>query len=125
MDGTASVDDCEVWELWRLTITGRFFLPEATKPPFFLPSEGDDFLSNFAFCESGDGGSTTTCEFVCELVLTEDDGSASPSDSGGEMKRAVGRGPLVDGPLVFLRMGCGIGTGFLDAVEDDVVLGRL
>ena len=59
-------------------------------------------------------------------MLAEDDGSASsPSDSGGEMKRAVGRGPLVDGPLVFLRMGCGIGTAFLDAVEDDVVLGRL
>jgi hypothetical protein len=58
-------------------------------------------------------------------VLTEDDGSASPSDSGGEMKRAVGRGPLVDGPLVFLRIGGGMGTGFLDAVEDDVVLGRL
>ena len=57
-------------------------------------------------------------------MLTEDDGSASPSDSGGEMKRAVGRGPLVDGPLVFLRMGCGIGTGFLDAVEDEVVLSR-
>jgi hypothetical protein len=41
------------------------------------------------------------------------------------MKRAVGRGPLADGPLVFLRIGCGIGTGFLDAVEEDVVLGRL
>jgi hypothetical protein len=58
-------------------------------------------------------------------VLTEDEGSASPSDSGGEMKRAVGRGPLADGPLVFLRIGCGIGKGFLDAVEEDVVLGRL
>lgn len=58
-------------------------------------------------------------------MLTEDDGSASTSDSGGEIKRAVGRGPLVDGPLVFLRMGCGIGTALLDAVEDDVVLGRL
>jgi hypothetical protein len=77
------------------------------------------------FWESEDGGSTTTCEFVCELVLIEDDKSASPSDSGGEMKRAVGRGPLVDGPLVFLRMGCGIGAGFLNAAEDDVILGRL
>ena len=87
-----------------MTITGRFFLPEATKPPFFLP-DGDDFLSNLTFWDSGDGGSTTTCEFVCELVLTEDEGSASPSDSGGEIKRAVGRGPPIDGPLVFLRMG--------------------
>jgi hypothetical protein len=89
-----------------------------------LPSEGDAFLSDFAFWESADGGSTTR-EFVWELVLTEDDGSASSSDSGGETKRAVGRGPLVDGPLVFLRMGCGIGAGFLNAAEDDVILGRL
>lgn len=58
-------------------------------------------------------------------MLTDEDGSASPSDSGGEMKRAVGRGPLVDGPLDFFRMGCGMGAWFLDAVEDDVVLGRL
>ncbi len=105
-------------------MTWRFFLLAATKPPFFLPNEGDDFLSDFAFWESEDGDSTT-CGFVCELVLTEDDRSASPSDSGGEMKRAVGRGPLEDGPLVFLRMGCGIGAGILDAVEDDVILGRL
>jgi hypothetical protein len=107
-----------------LTITGRFFLPAITKPRFFLPNEGDTFLSNFVFRESEDGGLTTTCEFVCESVLTEDDRSASPSDSGGEMKRAVGRGPFVDGPLA-LRMGCGIGAGFLNAAEDDVILGRL
>jgi hypothetical protein len=58
-------------------------------------------------------------------MLTEDEGSASPSDSGGEMKRAVGRGPLADGPLVFFKIGCGIGAWFLDAIEEDVVLGRL
>ena len=58
-------------------------------------------------------------------MLTGDEGSGSPSDSGGEIKRAVGRGLLVDGPLVFLRMGCGIGAGFLEAIDDDVVLGRL
>lgn len=49
----------------------------------------------------------------------------SASDSCGEMKRAVGRGPVEDGPLVFLRMGCGIGAGALDAVEEDVVLDLL
>jgi len=41
------------------------------------------------------------------------------------MKRAVGRGPVVEGPLFFFRMGCGIGAGALDVVDDDVVLGRL
>lgn len=51
------------------------------------------------FRESEEGGPTTTCEFVCESVPTEDDSSASPSYSGGEMKRAVGRGLLVDGSL--------------------------
>jgi len=47
------------------------------------------------------------------------------SESCGEMKRAVGRGPVVEGPLLFFRMGCGIGAGALDVVDDDVVLGRL
>ena len=49
----------------------------------------------------------------------------SASDSCGEMKRAVGRGPVEDGPLVFLRIGWGITAGALDAVEEDVVLGLL
>ena len=49
--------------------------------------------------------------------------AVSASDSCGEMKRAVGRGPVEDGPLVFFRIGCGIGLGFPDAVNGDVVLG--
>jgi hypothetical protein len=39
------------------------------------------------------------------------------------MKRAVGRGPVVDGPLDFLRMGCGV-EALLETLEE-VVLGRL
>lgn len=38
------------------------------------------------------------------------------------MNRAVGRGPLVDGPRVFFRIGCGIGAGALDAAEEDAVV---
>lgn len=41
------------------------------------------------------------------------------------MKRAVGRGPLLEGPLVFFKMGCGITVGALDVAEEDVVLGLL
>lgn len=40
------------------------------------------------------------------------------------MKRAVGRGPVVDEtPLDFLRMGCGV-AALLETLEE-VVLGRL
>jgi len=39
------------------------------------------------------------------------------------MNRAVGRGPVVDGPRDFLRMGCGV-PAFLETLEE-VVLGRL
>lgn len=46
----------------------------------------------------------------------------SSSESWGEMNRAVGLGPVVDGPLVFFRIGCGIGG--LEA-DEDVVLGLL
>jgi hypothetical protein len=67
-----------------------------------------------------------TCEFglldlLDELVVV----AVSASDSCGEMKRAVGRGPVEDGPLVFLRIGCGIEAGGLDAVDEGVVLGLL
>ena len=41
------------------------------------------------------------------------------------MNRAVGRGPDADGPLDFLRIGCGMGAGAFDVAEDDVVLGLL
>lgn len=38
------------------------------------------------------------------------------------MNRAVGRGPPVDGPLVFFKIGCGIGAGALDIEEAVVVI---
>jgi hypothetical protein len=73
------------------------------------------------FSGSGEAG----CTITCELVPTGESGSVSFSDSCGETKRAVGRGPVVEGPLVFLRMGCGNAVGDLDDIEDDVVLGLL
>lgn len=48
--------------------------------------------------------------------------SSSSSDSCGETNLAVGRGPVFDGPLDFLRIGCGIGaagTGFFWRFDED------
>jgi hypothetical protein len=59
------------------------------------------------------------------LGLTEEAGSVSSCDSCGEINRAVGLGPVEEGPLVFLSMGWGIGAGAREAVEEEVVLGRL
>jgi hypothetical protein len=91
--------------------------------PFFLaPPAMNAFLPLFKFCKSGDGGFTTTCEFG----LTDESAvPASASDSGGEIKRAVCRGLAVDGSWFFLRIGCGLLTGVLDSVEDEVVIGLL
>ena len=60
-----------------------------------------------------------------EFVSAGEIGALSSADSCGDMNRAVGRGPVVEGPLVFLRIGCGITAGPLEAIEDDVVLGLL
>ena len=103
----ASSDDCE---LLRRTITGRFFFnpAETTCPcPFLLP-EKLDFLS--CLVGSGEGGSTTTCEFGL---------SGAGGDLWGETKRAVGRGPLdpLFLPFELLRIGGGIVTGVL-GVDD-------
>ena len=42
----------------------------------------------------------------------------SPSEPGGETNRAVGRGPELEGPLGFFKMGCGcfvdVGVDFVD-----------
>jgi hypothetical protein len=98
---------------------GRFFLdaPAATNPAFFLPVEDALFLS-FVVLLPGEGDRITTCEFE----PADESSSASLSDSCGEMKRAVGRGPVVEGPLDFLRIGCGMTTGLL---EEEFVLGPL
>ena len=47
------------------------------------------------------------------------------SESWGEINRAVGRGPVVEGPRVFFKIGCGVTAGAFDAIDDDVVLGLL
>lgn len=116
-----SVDDCE---LCRRTITGRFFFAalEATNTEDFLtPADPDDFLSFFVVSGSGEGG----CTITCELVPADELSSVSLSDSGGEINRAVGRGPAIEGPLDFFRMGCGIGVAVLEIVEGNLVSGLL
>ena len=52
--------------------------------------------------------------------MTDDSGACSSSVSGGETNLAVGFGPVLDGPRVFLRMGCGIGALFLDEDDDSL-----
>src|SRR5690349_7414574 len=104
-------------------MTGLFFFAplETTKPVFFRGPAPAAFLSSLVFSPSGEGSCTTTCEFE----PTEESGSVSFSDSWGEMKRAVGRGPLLEGPRVFFKMGGGIAVGGLEADEEEVVLGLL
>lgn len=118
-----SIEDCEVCELGRLTTVGLFLFAavEATNP-FFLPAvTGEGFLSALELPEFGEGPST----IICEFGLADEVAPVSPSESGGEIKRAVGRGPVADGPLVFLSIGGGITVWPREAAEDDVVLARL
>ena len=62
---------------------------------------------------------TTTSEFgLIELP-------SSFSELCGEIKRAVGRGPLVEGPRLFFRIGCGATEGAFNAADDVVVLNLL
>lgn len=113
-------ETCDVCELCRRGITGRFFFVAlvATNPGFFLVV-ADDFLSAFVFSTPTDeGGCTTTWEFE----PADETGSVSCSDSCGETNRAVGRGPVVEGPLVFFNIGCGMTVGGLDKLEDELVL---
>jgi hypothetical protein len=110
-----SDEDCE---LLRRTITGLFFLTATGLFLLTIPEVAAAFFSVLELGEPGEGGCTVTCE----LKLADDIDSSS--DSCGEMKRAVGRGPVVEGPLDFLSMGCGITEGALDVVDEDVVLGR-
>jgi hypothetical protein len=90
----------EGWELDFLRITGRLFE---------CPAEATNFLAcTGAFFLGGEGlGVRISNPGV--TVLPEDGMSpsiyCSSSDSWGEIKRAVGRGPVVDGPLGFFKMG--------------------
>lgn len=68
-------------------------------------------LPCLCFTDNGSGGGGIS-EAVIDAVLVD---TASPSwmasspEAGGEANRAVGRGPDEDGPLDFLRIGCGGG----------------
>lgn len=105
----AAAEDCE---LWRRGIAGRRLEPvDATKAPvFFLGTIAGDFLrSSLAV---GIPGTFASGPFGGAACPSPGDDSSS-SDSGGETKRAVGRGPDVEGPLGFFRIGCE-GGGLLD-----------
>ena len=120
-----SFEDCEVCELCRLTTTGLFFLEANEATNFLLATAGVNFPSIFSIFSSmvlvcsrgGEGDCTTTYSFV----VPEFDSS---SDTAGDMKRAVGRGPFPEGPLVFFSIGGGMGAGVRET-DVDVVLGRL
>ena len=120
-----SLEDCEVCELCRLTTIGLFFL-EAEATNFLLAGAGINFLSTFSFsifssigaaCSRIGEGDCTTPLFV--LVLPD-----SSSEAGGDMNRAVGRGPFAEGPRVFFNIGGGIGAG-ARGTDVSVVLDRL
>jgi hypothetical protein len=60
---------------------------------------------------------------TCVLGLSDEVWSPSSCDSCGEMKRAVGRGPVLEGPRVFFKIGCGMGPAARDATDEEAVLG--
>ena len=99
----ASTDD---WELGRRVIPGLECLFAALDAVYFLPV-GVDFFSPF----TGDFAGRRICMPVA-AVLPEDVSlslAASSSESCGETNLAVGRGPDVEGPRDFFRIGCGGG----------------
>lgn len=104
----ASTDD---WELGRRVSTGLECLFAALDAVYFLPV-GVDLFSPF----TGDFAGRRICMPVA-AVLPEDVSlslDASSSESCGETNLAVGRGPDVEGPRDFFRIGCGGG-----GLEDD------
>lgn len=102
-------EDCE---LWRRGIAGRRLeAVDATKAPaFFFGAVAGGFLRSSLVVEIP--GALASAPFGGAACPSPGDGSSS-SDSGGETKRAVGRGPDVEGPLGFFKMGCE-GGGLLD-----------
>lgn len=129
--GALSSARAEVSELGRRAAPGLRLCAAvvATMPCAFLlgPVDISAFFSSFDICESGVGGRTITC--APKLVLGEvGAASSSPSSSSpfpsssselcGDMNRAVGRGTVFEGPLLFLRMGGGRAEEFFETLEE-------
>lgn len=105
----AVAEDCE---LWRRGMAGRRLeAVDATKAPaFFFGAVAGGFLRSSLVVEIS--GALASAPLGGAACASPGDDSSS-SDSGGETNRAVGRGPDVEGPLGFFKMGCE-GGGLLD-----------
>jgi hypothetical protein len=68
--------------------------------------------------DSGVGGRTITCAPKPVLGEVSAASSSSSSELCGDMNRAVGRGPVLEGPLLFLRIGGGMADEFFEALEE-------
>jgi hypothetical protein len=118
--GPTSDPAVEFCELCRRGMAGRRLdADEATKAAdFFLGVPPVDFLG-FSFAldplESCFKSVTALVGVLSEVANSLSPISSSPSDLGGDANLAVGRGPDVEGPLGFFRIGCA--GGGLD--EDD------
>jgi hypothetical protein len=62
------------------------------------------------------GGLTTI--WAPRLVVGEVSAASSSSEVCGDINRAVGRGPVLEGPLLFLSIGGGIAAAYLERLED-------
>ena len=103
-DPSEPYDDCELVFLTRI---GRRFGP---------PEETTNFFDPAIFFFDGD---LTLAAFISNAgtIVLPDEGM-SPLSSGepaGDMKRAVGRGPVDDDPLGFFKIGCD--GGGLEALD--------
>jgi hypothetical protein len=112
------VDD---WELGRRGSTGLRFAAEVATTNFLVGVPPRLF-------EDLPGGvvevlvARSRCAAAVLLDELSSSGRDSSSESGGEANRAVGRGPVLESPLDFFKMGCG-GGGRLDEAESSLIVG--
>lgn len=105
----------------RLTPGLRLFAAVvATKPcAFFLNLADISAFFSFSNCDTGVGGvGGLTTTWAPRLVVGEDSAASSSSEVYGDINRAVGRGPVLEGPLLFLSIGGGIVAAYLERLED-------
>lgn len=93
----------------------------ATKPgDFFLDlADISAFFSSFDICDTGVGGvGGLTTTWAPTLIVGEVSAASSSSEVCGDINRAVGRGPELEGPLLFLSIGGGMAAAYLERLED-------